>query len=232
MVHRACIAVACLSLNELLGEINIFFIVELDEWVLKAFFSFMLCGAHNCVVQFSSYSGCRICPALSLRSSRHLQWCFPNYHSSYENYTPLTPTSGFYYMNHCLAIWLEQLVGPECILKSARPIKFFHDLAMTGSPSNGSTLVEGVLDLHCWGCWAAPGPALPEVCVQPCFGFCVRPHERSHKSLLDIFSSLKEAKPKKCSLRAIPSPPPQKKPKRFWLQNLQRRCRSYFFMWH
>lgn len=159
MVHRACIAVACLSLNELLGEINIFFIVELDEWVLKAFFSFMLCGAHNCVVQFSSYSGCRICPALSLRSSRHLQWCFPNYHSSYENYTPLTPTSGFYYMNHCLAIWLEQLVGPECILKISQANQI---LSWLGNDR------ESLKWQHTGG--GCPGPPLLRLlgCPRPC----------------------------------------------------------------
>ena len=58
-----------------------------------------------------------ICPVLSLRSSRHLPGCFSNYPSSYENYTPLTPTSHFYYVNHCLVNLLEQLVESECILK-------------------------------------------------------------------------------------------------------------------
>ena len=170
------------------GRSQYYFIVELDEWIIKAFFFFL------CVVPIKWLLW--ICPVLSLRSSRHFPGSnFSNYLSSYENYTPLTPTSGFYYMTHYLVNWLEQLVGPECILKISQANQILswlgndrESLKWQAAHWLGGCPGPPLLRLR-----GSPGPVLLEISVQPCFGFCARPHEPCHKSLLDIISSSKEA---------------------------------------
>lgn len=154
------------------GKNQYFFVVRWLRW--KSIFFLYVYVAHEAAPLN--------CPLLSFMCSRH----FPEYLSSYssfsEKYTSSTLSTMVLLHNPPTSPpvnWLEQLVKPECISKSAGPIKLFQAWSW-----------HLILMAEYWwkGSWNS---ALPESWVQPFFGFCVRPHQPSHKCLFNISSRLK-----------------------------------------